>query len=291
VPENGDSQPGRSRYLKGIGGVVGTVATIVGTLLALGVLHPLGGDGVVSVAEAATKTIDKGTSRVVLSMTGPLPSGSQGVLFKGDGKLDYRLNRGEVTYDYSGLAQSSPGSVPTTLSAILDDNLLYVRLPREVNGKQWVVIDLIESYKQQVGVDVGPLLAYNSNPADALKNLESAGDLEKIGKERLLDGSEATHYRGTIDLHKIAENAPADQREGLERAVNAMIAQGAPSQIPVEVWVGDDDLVRRMEMDVSVGSSKMAMRIELFDFGVTVNATPPPSELVATQQELQGTGS
>ncbi len=153
-----------------------------------------------------------------------------------------------------------------------------------------MVIDLVESYKQQVGVDLGPLLAYNSSPADALKNLESAGDVDRVGKERLLDSSESTHYHGTVDLRKVAEDAPADQREGLERAVDALIAQGAPSKIPVDVWIGDDDLVRRLEMDVSVGSTKMAMRIELFDFGVSVNATPPPSELVATQEELQATG-
>ncbi|HLK45929.1 MAG TPA: hypothetical protein VKT18_08055 [Acidimicrobiales bacterium] len=284
TPDEAGRGPGR--YWKGISGAIGTVATIVGTLLALGVIHPFGAGGV-SVAQAATRTVDKGTSRVTITVRGPLPSGGNGVLFSADGTQDYRLDRGAYTYDYSGLAQSTPG-FPTTVSAIVDGTTMYVRLPQPRAGKEWLVLDLVQVYKQQEGVDLGPFFADSSDPGTALTNLLAAGNVKAVGKEQLLDGTEATRYSGTIDLEKVAENAPADQRRAALRAVTALEARGASSELPVQVWIGDDGLVRKVDEDVSVGSQSISVEVQLFDFGVTVHATPPPAALVATAAQLQG---
>jgi hypothetical protein len=277
---------GRRRYFKEISGIIGTAGTVIGTLLALGIVHPFGGAGGTSVAQAAVNTIDKGTSRFVLTARGTLPSGGEGVLFKGTGELDYRLNRGRVTYDYSELAAGSNGQVPTTLRAILDDKLLYVQLPNAVRGKSWLRLDVAQTYRQQLGVDLAPLFAYNSSPTQALKNLEASGKVDRIGEETLLDGTATTQYRGIIDLRKVADGAPEDQRAALRRAVETLIRKGAPAQIPVDVWIADDGLVRKLDMRIDVGTEHMSMRIELYDFGIPVEATPPPADEVTSLDEL-----
>jgi hypothetical protein len=144
------------------------------------------------------------------------------------------------------------------------------------------MVDLAELLGGPSGVDMAPLFAYNANPAQGLKNLESSGDFEKVGTEPLLDGTEADHYRGTIDLEEVVASAPPDQREALRRSVDALAAQGEPLEAPVDAWLGEDGLIRRLETTASDGSGTTRVRIELFDFGIEVDADPPDAALVAT---------
>jgi hypothetical protein len=170
--------------------------------------------------------------------------------------------------------------------AILDDKLLYVQLPNPVGGKAWLRLDVAQTYQQQLGVDLAPLFAYNSSPTQALKNLEASGKVDRVGTETLLDGTVTTQYRGVIDLLKVADAAPDDQRAALRRAVETLIRKGAPAQIPVDVWIGDDGLVRKLDMRIAAGAQRMTMRIELYDFGIPVDATPPPADEVTSLDQL-----
>jgi hypothetical protein len=287
VTAGGESTRGRwwrvtAGTMKFLGGAIATVAAVVGILVALGVIHQSSDIGT-SVAQAAVKTIDTGSSRVTITFAEPLPDGTQRVLFKANGLFDYRLDQGRVNYDYSQLAASVPRAVPggqTIVEAIIDGDLIFFKLPRPVGGKTWREIDLVALYKKALGVDIGPLFAYNSDPKSSLENLRAIGKITRVDREQLLDGSMGTHYRGLIDLHKVGAIAPANIRAGLSRAVDALVAAGLSPEVPVEVWIGDDGIVRRVDESVSAGGMQFSVRIDLFAFGVNVDATPPPADQV-----------
>ena len=121
----------------------------------------------------------------------------------------------------------------------------------------------------------------NSSQAHALLPVVRAiGKIKRVDREQLLDGSMGTHYRGLVDLHKVAAIAPVNIRAGLSRAVDAVVAIGVSPEVHVEVWIGDDGIVRRVDESVSADGMQFSIRIDLFDFGVNVDATPPPADQV-----------
>ena len=79
--------------------------------------------------------------------------------------------------------------------------------------------------------------AATQNPAQALDLLRSIGSVETVGTETV-DGASTTHYRATIDLTKACAANLGTDEQGL---LNHLIANGAPTSIPVDVWIGDDE--------------------------------------------------
>ena len=60
-----------------------------------------------------------------------------------------------------------------------------------------------------------------------------------MGKEDVR-GVETTHYKGTIDLEEAVANAPAEQREQLER----LLEQSSVTDLPAEAWIDGDGYLR-----------------------------------------------
>jgi hypothetical protein len=91
----------------------------------------------------------------------------------------------------------------------------------------------------------------------------------------------------TVDLEKVAKLNP-EQRGNVER----VIEQSGVREVPTEVWVDDDGLVRRMkllydDMQFAAGQrGDMAMTMELYDFGLEVDVEPPPAGQVVDIEKL-----
>ena len=71
------------------------------------------------------------------------------------------------------------------------------------------------------------------------------------------------------------------------------------SKVPVDVWVGDDKLVRRMTMHLkpSGGAAattgfSMTMNMDLFDYGTPVKVSAPPeSDVFDASEQLSAAAS
>jgi hypothetical protein len=100
----------------------------------------------------------------------------------------------------------------------------------------------------------------------------------------------------TVDLDKVAARAPAEQREPVRTQIRALKQRANVEKVPVEVWVDEDGLVRREvlryeDMRFAPGQTgDMTIRMELYDFGVTVDVEPPPGDQVTDLGELLGGG-
>jgi hypothetical protein len=237
------------------------------------------------IAAAGTKTADAGSARVSFkaSFDGPT-SGSM----TGEGVFAER--QGHLTLDMSGLGGAGGVLPDGKIELIFDKLVYYMKLPGASGlplppGKEWFKIDL-----QQLGethsLNLGQLAQLDqSDPSQALDLLRGASSgFHKVGSEEVR-GVPTTHYEGTVDLTKVAEDAPPDIAEQYRK-----LAQLAPStEVPLEAWVDEDGLVRRIRLEQSLGeNATMTMEEEFYDFGADVDVAPPPDDQVVDLTGLLG---
>ena len=96
--------------------------------------------------------------------------------------------------------------------------------------------------------------------------LRSVGSVQTVGTETV-DGVSTTHYKATIDLAKAADTVGGPAKE----AVQHLIDKGGPSYVPVDVWIGDDGLVRKLTVDETVSNdgetATLHLTLDLSDYG------------------------
>jgi len=242
-----------------------------------------------AVEEAATKTSDAGSARV--SFTGTV-AGVPGGPFTMTGEGEFAGQRGRMTFDMSEFAEGTGGAFGGEMEMVMDRFVIYMKFPPELaaqlpGGKAWLKIDLREAGKA-LGLDLEELLQFQqADPTQSLQYLRGASDdFERVGSEQVR-GVETTHYRGTVDLHKVAEQAPEGARATFERIIDLM----GVSKLPVEVWIDDEGLARRMKYEQPLpaadgSQATMELTMEMYDFGVEVDVEPPPANEVTDIQEL-----
>jgi hypothetical protein len=189
------------------------------------------------------------------------------------------------------------------IEAVMDGLVMYMRFPflssELPDGKEWVKIDLREAARQIPGLDLDQLMQFaNNGPQSSLEYLKAvAGEIKPVGVEEVR-GEQATHYVTTIDLLKYKNLVPeGSTREALGSMFEELVKQTGLREIPVDVWVGQDNLVRRMEMAFSIaqpGSTERldaSMTFEMFDYGKPVEITLPLEAETASITDLESLGS
>lgn len=265
--------------------------------LALALATACGGEELSSqaaVAEAATKSQEAGSSRVALelTMTGLAP---EPLSITGEGIQDPEQQLARFTMDLSQVAGLTGGGVDLgEIEMVLDGSTLYMRLPflEAADLKPWIEVD-VAAIAEQEGLDLPSLQQLGqADPALIFAYLRAAsGDTQEIGKEDVR-GVETTHYRMTVELARVADAVPEEQRDQTRAAIQALIEATGLDTVPVDAWIDGDGLIRRMDLgyeDVEVAPGKkgsMSMSMELYDYGVDVDVSPPPSDQVMSFQEL-----
>lgn len=236
------------------------------------------------VAEAAAQTRAEGSAKVDLAMSAKV-TGPKGFTMEGEG---------------SGVANNEDGSGRMAFTMNVDGEklefdfvfvmpVMYVRSPLFASelpdGKSWMKIDLVRA-GEEFGLDLDALMS--SRPTDALASLESTtGEVEEVGTETVR-GIETTRYRATIDFDKAAAEGPEDLRESMGRIRELT----GLSTVPVEVWIDEDGLVRRLTQNQKLpdgaGRMETELTMDLYDFGPRVEVDPPPSNKVFDATALAG---
>jgi hypothetical protein len=199
----------------------------------------------VDVAQAAARTADAGTARFTLS-----GEGRRGGPFTGEGELAGDRARLELHFS------EADGLLPADVDVVYADGSLYVRL----SGLAGLLPGLLSGGGEWIGVDLaahGDLLDEyldlgEGDPARLLETLEAAGAFERVGSESVR-GVETTRFRGSVASNR------------------------------VDVWIGADELVRRVTVHDGDGA---AAELELYDFGADVEIEPPPADEVTELDEL-----
>jgi hypothetical protein len=134
---------------------------------------------------------------------------------------------------------------------------LFGSLP---GGRKWMGLDFPSTPGSSSTVGA------NDSAQQGFKMLEAAGDVERVGEEKIL-GVETTHYRGPL------------------RGSDAK-SSGGPQ---IEAWIDTQERVRRMRIVGSPSRSNVDMTMDFFDFGkVPTIAMPDPSEVFDASSLVEG---
>ena len=260
------------------------------------------GVSVEAVAQAAEKTTDARTSR--LSFTTVFRADGESVELHADGTMDYQRNVGRMTMDLGDLSDSAGSSFWNgKVEMIFDGLVYYMRLPpelaRELGAtKPWLKMD-VRKIGKSAGLDLGSLAQVQQNPAELMQFLRAVGqDVEKVGEEEVR-GIDTTRFRTTIEPAKAAAygaataNVSPELRRALRNRLDELRKKGKLDDIPVDVWLDADGLVRKLVMhydDEAEGARvRSTVTMELFDFGIDVRVRNPPArEVIDIAQFAQG---
>jgi hypothetical protein len=211
------------------------------------------------VAQAANKTTDVAGARFELSAR--VTALGRRLAISGHGELADHGRKAHVLLTVPG--SSSP------IEAVAADSTVYVRggpVDAVAHGK-WVRVQANDP-------------AFNlaqADPAKLLDTLRSSSKIQKRGSVTIR-GVPTTHYVARVRLDKLAQNlSPGDRRA---------LKQAGKRQIPVDVWVDAQGLVRRVKVD----ARPVAATLDLFDFGDVTVQVPPASDTTDLSSLMGGGG-
>jgi hypothetical protein len=248
------------------------------------------------VAEAATKTGAAESMRIEMSLTMASPEfGSKPVTIK---------TRGIAAGKRSAMTMRMPAVEGVDLGQFeirVDGLVMYMRMPflqvAAPQLKPWIKIDLREA-GADLGIDLDALteLSRQTDPTKALDFLRAAGPVKELG-DATVRGVQATRYKGVIDLKRYANQL--EKNGGGKAAASAfrkVIEQTGMSTMPIELWIDEDALVRRMvwKQTVSAGAGEAPTTVnatmDLFDYGADVEVVIPPADQTSSFEDLQTRG-
>ena len=237
--------------------------------------------------------------------------GSQSFSVSAGGAFDTAHDRARLALDLSSIAEvfssfgTAFGAKPEDLEefgapakwkveAIQDGTRFYVSSPLFESalpaGKTWISGDLEKIGRH--GVDLGQLGAFGkSDPRDMLDLLRAvSGDLEQVGDDEIR-GVATTHYRTTLDADELGAQLANTEAKGLADGFADTIRSSGLEEVPIDVWVDEDSLLRRLEMTIELeqlgSKAESSFSMDLFDYGEPVDVTPPSAAQVANVAELQ----
>jgi hypothetical protein len=271
-----------------------------GILLALALALASCGDGGDSshgtLADAADRTLDTRTANLSVDATvevDGLPSAR--IRMEGDGQMD--LERNLVQLELEAAVPEEDERIEMEEVMTGNGSVVYLRSPRFLedlpDGKEWVKLDLVKASKE-LGVDPTALpQASQNDPAEMLRFLRAVGRVRQFGWENL-DGVATNHYKANVDVRRYLDLVPAGRRADARRSVRRLIdLMGGRSRIPMDVWVDESDLVRRLAMDMRTtlpGGSSMRMTFDMrfSDFGSDVDIEVPDEDETIDYGDLVG---
>jgi hypothetical protein len=248
-------------------------------------------------ANAANVTSQTRGAHMTLSAHIEGASAQAAVTVTGSGFFNYAGHEGMLTLKLAGLPADIAAGSSSTIEEIykgtdvyIGSSLLAGKLP---GGARWMKLDLAR-VGEAAGINPAQLLGGQSNPASLLEYLKaSGGSVQAVGNESVR-GVLTTHYRGTIDLRKLAKMLPGSHSAAAREAFEKSLTQLGLTSLPVDVWADSQHLVRRIELALSApaGGQQTGVRvtIELFGFGATpaVNVPASSETFDATSSALSG---
>src|SRR5215472_5395986 len=228
------------------------------------------------------------TTRIAITTTMQAPGMS--VSFTQTGAFDFAHSRGVISM------QS-----PMAMTAVFVPPKMYIKLPGGSggalpNGKTWLALPAGDLGGDAAGV--GSLLGPfgSGDPADLLASLTAISGSERKLGAATIRGVPVTGYQVNIDPAKAAAKVPNWERASFQQFARSL----GSGTIPVDVWVDDQDQVRRVRLSLSSpegtdvlgapGKTKLVESTDYYDFGVPVHVTAPPAAEVASLSQFAMNG-
>lgn len=241
----------------------------------------------VDVARAATATREKGTAHVemIMHLSGlGLP---RDVELTAEGVTALGRPRMNLAMDFGPLLSAAGVGGDGTIELRLDGGDLYVKPPpiQALDLPEWIGVDLAR-VADAIGIDpdaAGALFTFDL--ASQLRAMRSAGDLEAVRTEDV-GGEKTTLMRGSFSTRDLLDVMPAARRRRAQAALDRLADLGGgpdmtAQRTPVELWIDDDSIVRRLRTTVQIpsqngtGPRRAELAYDLEDFGAELDVSRP----------------
>lgn len=197
---------------------------------------------------------DASTSRVEWRLEGKaLPDWA---MFRSLGSIDYAEGRGELAFDGASDSASEARIIFVGREAYLGASF---------DGKMHWLKQTAEGKRAADRFLPG---AIGMTPDRLLKDLiDKSKKVEKLGTEDIR-GVATTHYRAHLDESTFEINGNSDVPDA------------------VDAWIDEDGLPRRVRVPYGVADDSIAAVVDLFDFGVKVDAEAPPADEIVPEEKF-----
>lgn len=244
-----------------------------------------GGAVFLNKAAQATSAVDSQKIWMEMKVAGIPEIGEMSII--AEGAVDNQTGLSHMTMDMSSVfGQLEGAGMPAdagTMEMIVDGDTTYMKSSLFSmlgdSSKPWMKMDTADQGSVTSGTP--------SDPRAFLDYLKSTGsEIEELGTEEVR-GVATTHIRTVLDTEEIMANAPAEDQADMQKQLDEL--GGSFPQIPLEAWVGEDGMVRRISMDfdfstiddADLGGASMTITIEMYDFGKPVDIKIPDASQVS----------
>jgi hypothetical protein len=236
------------------------------------------GEAVAFATATTSRQSSAKVSMAVVSDAGGLP-----VRFGATGAFDFEADLGRMTLDMSGI---QPAGI-TKAEIVFAGTVFYMKMPELAKmlpgGKPWLKFDLKEIAEGE-GTGFSQFGQLGSgDPTQSLNYLRGAGEVEEVGDEEVR-GVETTRYHIEVDLLEAVRRAPQELRSMLREAIDSFGSE----KLPMDVWVDDQGLVRRLLQRHSYRGAQTRVSMEFFDYGADVDVEVPADSQVTDISALLG---
>jgi hypothetical protein len=261
-----------------------TAAWVGLTAAAMVAATACGSDGAKTAAGTADKAVDKADTimaaltratdrteelgsaevRTTTELGTGEPIAMDGTYSWGDG---YAL---DVEMDAEAAQMQELTDSPTVRTLFVDGAYYYDIDPQPAGplaGKEWMRIDGSAVFGES-GAAAMSGGGGGGSPADSMKGLKYASDVENLGEETV-DGKATTHYRAVLDQEDMGKF-----KEALSGADSLLNSASGGGSITMDIWVGDKDLPVRLKQEF--GAMKVTMDFD--KWGATKDIVAPPAD-------------
>lgn len=238
-----------------------------------------GGGQVLDVSHALALAAD--STRSMDSARTSLVEKVGGVTITGSGLASWKPLAMDITMHMPAAAGSAGGATEVRMvNGVMYMNMQNLPTAQAFGGKHWLKMDLAALAQQQGGASAQMLGNMSSqsghDPAQSVALITSSPGVKRIGTETV-DGVQATHYQGTVDVAKLDQSSlgglTASQRSQLEQ----QLTQSGVSSLTVDVWVDSRNLPVRMHEAGQAAKGPMDVTADYSDYGTPVNVQVPPA--------------
>jgi hypothetical protein len=233
------------------------------------------------IAAAPAAAARRGSARIELVST---------VIFSGSGQAFSTTTKAAGVSEFTGARRSHLTMTLTTNPAggpklvpcemVAQGALVYVKLPpaKRTTAKSWLSIDVAKI----AGLDPG---AMSTDPYAQIDYLKSANaTVKKVGTD-VIRGTKTTHYRYTAKVSDLGAKLPAKARAQITSALKSLNI----TSFPVDTWIDDSGLPRRMAFDWKTTKSgatlDISTTIDTYDYGTSAAVALPSAADVQASTE------
>lgn len=229
------------------------------------------GIDMLSAAAASVADIDSGRVEATFDLTygGDRSVGSDGQPPAMGVTMRAEFSEGDsaVTSETHGMWDTDPQdgelNLPMGFESRVVDGVEYAKFGL-ADGSGWVTLGPVSdsgSDAEWGASGAGDIADFLGVPADLLNG--ASGEVEVIGTEELRSGP-ATHHRVMVSVGAV-----------LASSLGTPPVTPAVDEVPVDVWVNEDDLLVKLSVALTDGEGSTETTIEVFDLGADITIEAP----------------